>query len=63
MYECQTQANFTALMHAAENGQEECLRLLVKGEIDTEAKEDVRFLLFLSYVRGSNCFMNLGVCV
>ncbi len=39
---CQTQDGFTALMSAAQQGHTDCVRLLVKGGADKEAKDNVR---------------------
>jgi ankyrin repeat protein len=42
MYACQTQAGWTALSLAAWSGHTECVRELLKGGAEKEAKDNVR---------------------
>jgi ankyrin repeat protein len=52
---CQTQAGYTALVYAAISGHTDCMRLLVEGGADKDAKTAVRDLahLFTAYINRS----------
>ena len=41
---CSTQSGYTALFWAARRGHADCVRVLLEGGADKEAKDEVRFI-------------------
>jgi hypothetical protein len=61
----QSQQRDTALIHASENYQTACLRLLVEAGADMDAKDNVRRIniIFCFFLIGCSCLFSRGLIV